>query len=108
MLSPYDLGNILLNENCFKIRIDDLVREANKGLKTRLIKGYVEVLGVEVGFTTSKTKFGGERIWFICPNCKRRIGTLYKHALEEIAGCRLCLNLKYKRQRFKGMIESSI
>jgi len=25
---------------------------------------------------------------------------------EEMVGCRLCLNLKYKSQRFKGIIES--
>lgn len=108
MLTPYDLGNFLVLENCFKIKVDDLVNKAQKGLKIRFLEAQTEALGVVVNFTTSKTKFNGERIWFLCPNCNRRVGTLYKHPLEEIIGCRCCLNLKYRKQRFKGMLESYI
>lgn len=108
MLTPYDLGDFLVAENCFKVKVDDLVRKAQGGLKIRLLEAHVEALGIEVSFTTSKTKFDGERIWFLCPNCKRRVGTIYKHSTEEIVGCRICLNLKYKKQRFKGMIEASV
>lgn len=106
MLTPYDLGDFLIAENCFKIKVDDLVRKAQERLKIRLLEAQIEALGANINLTTSKTKFNGERIWFICPNCKRRVGTLYKHSTENIIGCRICLNLKYRKQRFKGMIES--
>lgn len=107
MLNPYDLGNFSVVNNCQRVKVDELVREAKKGLKMRLLEGLIELFGVTIGFTTSRTKFGGERIWFICPICKKRVGILYKHALEDLVGCRVCLNLKYTKQRFKGMIESS-
>jgi len=106
MLSPYDLGDFLIAENCYKVKVDDLVKKAQEGLKMRLLEAHVEALGVEVCFTTSKTKFNGKRFWFLCPNCGRRIGTIYKYPTEEIFGCRICLNLKYRKQRFKGMVES--
>lgn len=109
MLNPYDLGeNFLVVENFEKIKVDELVSKAQKELKFRLLQAQIEVLGVDVSLTTTKTKFNGERFWFACPNCKKRVGTLYKHPFEDIIGCRICLNLKYKKQRFKGMIEASI
>jgi len=91
MLNPYDLGDFLVAENCFKIKVDDLVRKAQEGLKIRLLEAQIEALGANINLTTSKTKFNGERIWFVCPNCKKRVGTLYKHSTEEIIGCRICL-----------------
>lgn len=108
MLNPYDLGNFLVLENCFKIKVDDLVNKAQKELKIRLLQSQMKSLGVEINFTTSRTKFNGKRVWFLCPNCGRRIGTIYKHPTEEIFGCRICLNLKYRKQRFKGMVESFV
>ncbi|MBI2021814.1 hypothetical protein HYS93_02965 [Candidatus Daviesbacteria bacterium] len=106
MLSPYDLGNFLMVENCFKVNIDDLVSIVLKELKIRFLQSQVEVLGADVKFTYSKTKFNGKRYWFICPNCGRRVGTIYKHPTEDTFGCRICLNLRYRKQRFKGMMES--
>jgi hypothetical protein len=105
MLKPYDLGNSLVSENCHKIKVDDLVSVARQELKRRLVASQIEALGVEVSLTTSKTRFSGERIWFICPFCNLRRGTLYKHPTNQVLGCRVCLNLKYKKQRFKGMAE---
>lgn len=102
MLRPYDLENYFVAENCRKIKIDELVSEALKEVKKSLIEAQVQALGVDVAFTTSKTKFNGERIWFICPNCKRRAGTLYEYPLIRKIGCRVCLNLVYKKQKFKG------
>lgn len=40
--------------------------------------------------------FGGIRYWFICPYCKRRVGTLYKPKNEIRFKCRHCHNLTYK------------
>lgn len=105
MLTPYDLGNSQVTENCQKINIDNLVNKALNELKLRLIQSQIQALGIDIALTTSKTKFNGERIWFLCPNCEKRVGILYKHPSEQIIGCRICLGLKYKAQRFKGMTE---
>lgn len=108
MLTPNDLGNLLVLENCTKIRVDDLIRKVQKELKISLLRAEIEALGIKVSLTTSKTRFKGERFWFICPNCEKRVGTLYKYPLGVTVGCRNCFNLKYRKQRFKGMIESII
>ena len=108
MLTPYDLGSSQVTENCQKINIDRLVNNALKELKLRLIQSQIQALGVDIRLTTSETKFGGKRLWFMCPNCSKRVGTIYKHPVESIVGCRICLGLKYKAQRFKGMAEINV
>ena len=108
MLNPYDLGDFLVVENCYKIKVDDLVTHLQKELKKRLLEAQIVALGLSVNLTTSNTKFNGKRLWFACPNCNKRVGTLYQHPLKETLGCRTCLHLKYKKQRYKGMIESSM
>lgn len=107
MLHPYNLGSFLVSENCDKIKIDELVHNAQKVLKMRLLQSQIDAFGADVNLTTSKTKFNGERFWFSCPNCKKRVGVLYKHPVDETIACRICLNLKYRKQRFKGMIEEN-
>lgn len=105
MIKPYDLGNYYLADYSQKISVDDLVREAKRKLKLELVQSQVETLGIPVKFTTSKTRFNGERLWFVCPFCERRIHTLYQHPLQRVVGCRGCLGLVYNKQRFKGMVE---
>ena len=107
MISPYDLGSLQVVENSFKVNVDDLLNKAKKELKLRLLQSQIDSLGVHIGLTTSKTRFNGQRIWFVCPNCARRVGTVYKHPLNQTLGCRVCLGLKYAKQRFKGMVENS-
>jgi len=102
MIKPYDLGDSLV-EHTQRVEIDDLVRRARKGLKPRLLEAQIEASGLKVALTTSKTRFGGLRIWFLCPVCNSRRGIIYK--IGEQIGCRLCLGLKYKKQRYKGMAE---
>lgn len=106
LINPYDLGENIV-EHAQKININDLVKQIQKELKIRLLQAQIEALGIEVNLTTSKTRFNGERFWLLCPVCNKRVGTLYKHPLKDLAGCRRCLNMKYKNQRFKGMIESN-
>ena len=101
MLTPYDLGSYLVVENCDRLKVDELVAKSLKELKKRLVQAQIEALGVNINLITSRTRFNGQRIWFQCPHCKKRIGTLYKHPIGGVLGCRVCLNLKYKRQRFK-------
>ena len=53
---------------------------------------------IEEWVSLSKTKmnFGGERSWFLCPGCNRRIAVLYGGKLFR---CRHCLGLRYVSQR---------
>lgn len=103
-LTPYDLGTPQLVEQTQKININSLVRQVQKDVKMRLLEAQIEALGVDVGLTTSKTRFNGERIWFVCPVCEKRLGVIYRSASSKM-GCRRCLGLQYKKQRFKGMVE---
>lgn len=106
LINPYDLGEFQLIDGALKISIDELVDRVKKELKIRLLQAKIEALGIEVSLTTSKTRFNGDRFWFLCPICYIKVGVLYKHPLQDILGCRNCLELKYRKQRFKGMIEA--
>lgn len=57
-----------------------------------IIHGYL----LKLSFATTVPHFGGTRYWFICPHCKRRVGTLYSPRLERYFKCRHCHNLTYK------------
>lgn len=105
LLSPYDLGKNENIENCQKISVNELVRTVSKDLKKRIVEAQIEALGVPVRLTTSRSRFNGERLWFACPICTKRVGTLYYNSSRNITGCRKCLHLLYAKQRFKGMIE---
>ncbi|MBD3245284.1 MAG: hypothetical protein GF335_04835 [Candidatus Moranbacteria bacterium] len=96
----------MLVENCKKIKIDDFARRANLKIKKALIEADLEMYGYRFELTQSATGFNGQRFWFICPLCKKRAGIIYKHPLNREIGCRDCLNLKYRKRRYKGMIEN--
>lgn len=96
MISPNDFGNSNLVEGCQKININNLVRQVNKDLKLSLIKSRLELSGIKVNLLTSKTRFDGERLWFSCPNCLKRMGVLCQDQVGNI-GCRECLGLKYAK-----------
>ena len=102
MIKPYDLGDSLV-EHTQRVEIDKLVRQAKKGLKQRLLEAQIEASGLKVALTTSRTRFNGLRAWFVCPICSGRKGVIYTKG--QLVGCRTCLGLKYKKQRFKGMAE---
>ncbi len=48
---------------------------------------------------------GGERIWFRCPACKRRVAILY---LGGNFACRVCQGLYYESQRTRGRCSARI
>ena len=104
MINPYDLGKIKENVQC--IKIDDLIRKAKDEFKLQFIKSSVNLNGKNVQLTTSNTRFNGSRLWFMCPVCNKRRGVLY--SLNSEIACGVCLNLKYRKQRFKGMTEENI
>jgi hypothetical protein len=41
--------------------------------------------------------FGGERLWFLCPSCSKRVGVLY--FIQNAYACRSCSNLAYRSQQ---------
>lgn len=108
LLSPYDLGNFQVVEYYQRIKVDELVREAQKTLKKRLVEAQIDALGADISLTTTKTRYNGERFWFKCPLCNKPKGILFLDKYRNLTGCRKCLRLSYKEQRYKGMIESQI
>lgn len=107
-LSPNDLGDYRLAEECRKIRIGDFIRSYRQKIKPLILNAELEAAGLKITLTTSKTAYRGTRYWFKCPLCNRRAGILYQDPMKQILGCRRCTRLKYRKQRFKGMIESDI
>lgn len=77
-------------------------------IKEQLLKTQLDMQGFDVDLAVTETAFGGERFWFKCPLCKRRMGVLFQHPISNLIGCRSCLGLVYKSQRYKGMFESKI
>lgn len=105
-IKPIDSGRFLV-ETAEQININDLIRQFYLQAKESFIKSQIEVDGLELELTTSKTRYG-LRLWFICPNCNKRVGKLYKHPLTSTIACRTCNNLVYKSQKFKGMLEQKV
>lgn len=97
-----------LTDECQRVDISDLLKIAMFELKKTLIQSQLQTEGIDVNLLTSKAGFGGQRLWFECPRCKKRVGTFYKHPLNGVVACRGCLELKYRGSAKKGMIESEI
>lgn len=105
-MSVNDLGKTFLVEDCQRVSISDILREYKVNLKESVLRSQFEMINANVRLTTSQTGNKGIRFWFVCPHCEKRVGVLLKHPLQELFGCRRCLNLEYRKRRFKGMLES--
>ena len=95
--------NNLCVEDCQSISILEL------GLKNPDAVG-IEINGQFVLLSKSKCNFGGTRPWFICPNCKCRVGKLYRKPFSMAFLCRHCQNLtyqliKYRRSRHEPFLK---
>ena len=101
-----NLGRKFLVEECQKVSISKFTEEHRRKTKELLISAEIEMAGVQLELTTSRTGFGGIRHWFKCPSCFRRVGTVFIHPIVSKIGCRECLGLEYRSRRYKGMIES--
>ena len=102
-----DSGENLV-EHYQRIDVNEFVRLYKKELKPIVLNSNIELEDQDIELTTTTTGNGGERFWFRCPNCFRRVGVLYMHPFLDITGCRKCLGLKYKSQKYKGMIENEV
>ena len=56
----------------------------------------------QIELVTTRPHLGGERPWFVCPNCDRRVGKLYGRPELKGFACRICLKLVYYSQYRKG------
>lgn len=75
---------------CRKININDLVRKARQEFVKQFVKSDIDINGQEIKLATSKTRFGGQRSWFVCPKCERKKGVVIQ--TEKALTCRKCLN----------------
>ena len=105
-LNPNDLGKKFIVEECRKVSISALIKATKNKLKESLLKTELEYWGLDIGIATSNTHKGGVRYWLKCPVCQKKVESVYLHPITNRIGCRICLNLKYKKSRFKGMIEN--
>ena len=103
-MKPNDLGKISLVEENRKIEINTLLRQVKPKLKEHLLNLELSIHGTPVLLISSITGFGGIRYWFKCPMCSKRVGTIYTHPTSQNLACRGCLNLKYSKSRYKGMM----
>lgn len=58
-----------------------------------------------IWFDRTPCNYGGERLWFLCPRCDRRVGVLSGHGTLFL--CRHCYQLSYRSQQ-EGRIERLI
>ena len=105
MVRPNDLGKNYLVDQCQRIPIKEFLKSYRRKVKELFLTSELEAAGAKIELTTSRGNFGGVLFWFKCPNCDRRIGVLFKHPVSGILGCRKCLNLEYRKRRYKGMVE---
>jgi len=94
----------ILVEQCQKIKINELVRNIKTEMAMLRLKEKVELLNHDIEITHTACNFGGQRFWFVCPQCHRRVGVLYKNPISEAILCRKCHGLSYMKSRFHKMM----
>lgn len=107
-MKPNNLGKTILVDECQKITMNKYLALARSKIKESILASELSVFTTPISFTTSHTGFGGMRHWFVCPACKNRKGVLFVHPINETIGCRTCLQLEYRAQRYKGMVENFV
>ena len=92
-LNPYDFERKLKLESYQQVNIRDYLRIARNGLKKAIVEAQMAINGYVIELCESKTKFGGKRLWFVCPLCRRRCGVISMDLSQEKIMCRKCYNL---------------
>ena len=104
-MKPNDFGKKFLTDQCQQVRLSEFIKKTKDQLKKSLLQSSIQAEGYELSLSGSETGFGGTRYWFSCPLCQKRASVLYKHPTSQLLGCRRCLNLDYRKHRYKGMLE---
>lgn len=97
-----------MTDECVGISIHTVIQQVLDNTRQTLLKQGIAINDQTVSLTSSPGQFGGQRLWLSCPDCQRRCGKLYQHPVSQEIACRLCLALKYRKSRYKGMIETDI
>lgn len=97
------LGSFTL-EQCKKITIKDLFDKVEEKLRNELLS--IELDWIEL--IKTKANLWWFRYWFKCPVCASKSFNLYKSPITNNLCCRKCSGLKYKKQRFRGMLEEKV
>lgn len=105
-LTPNNYGKFILSENCHKVDVNSLIARYRNEFKKFVLQSELEINSLKVEIITSKTNYGGDRFWFKCPHCRRRIGVIYQNPLDASVGCRTCIGVKYASSAKKGMLEA--
>lgn len=103
-----DFGRIILVEECQRIEMKSVLIAARNQIKQSLLLSVFEADGLKTRMMISKTGNGGERYWFACPQCSARCAVMFRHPNSRLFGCRLCLNLRYRKSAQKGMPETTL
>ena len=103
-----DFGKKWLVEDCKKIEMKEILKEAKKQLLQQLLHAQIEAYGIQTKILNSPTGNDGKRWWLACPACNKKKGVLYAHPLTKQIACRICLKLRYKKQAKHKMIEENI
>ena len=84
-----------------KVSVEECQKLSIHSIKTGTIFTHlIDVGGQIINLTTTKCNYGGNRVWFLCPACIKRVGMLYRKPLNNVFLCRQCLNLTYYLRRF--------
>ena len=94
----------ILVEQCQKIKINEIVREIKIEMTTLRLREKINLLDQNIEVTKTPCNFGGQRFWFICPQCHKKVGVLYKKPTSEVILCRDCHGLKYMKATFHKMM----
>ncbi len=87
-----------INYQCSEQRLHLNFRSRSHG-------GEWESVKQSIWFDRTPCHYGGERLWFLCPRCDRRVGVLSGHGTLFL--CRHCYQLPYASQN-EGRIERLI
>lgn len=93
--------NRLTVEDCQKLSVLSL-KDASRA------KSPIEVNQQLIELTSTKCNYGGERVWFLCPACNIRVGTLYRKPLSDVFLCRHCLDLTYNLRKYHRASQESV
>ena len=86
-----DLGKNCTVEDCQRVSVRQL----------DLTNALFVDLGLQrVELTETPCYYGGQRMWFLCPACRLRVGTLYCKPLSDEFYCRHCNKLMYQLQLY--------
>ncbi len=102
-----DGGTLLFTRRVPQLTVGDFLQVCQAAGPRGAVQAYQAMMGapMRVGWRSGGSRgeqalqlelqpchFGGVRRWFLCPNCQRRVYTLY---FDRGFACRRCLRLRY-------------